>query len=410
MCKIFYTGQEVHCKRAGIISPPTKLAPRAARRLISHPMRLLDRYLFRELLTPLAYCLGGLLVLGTCFSLFGELTELQERKLHLLDILEYSLANMPGFLVLVLPVTLLLALLYALTNHSRHHELTAMRAAGLSLWRISLPYFVTGLLASAGSFALNEYIVPRSTDWAEHIKSRYVQKPGDVESKNEFFNFGFSNARAHRSWFISEYHVHPPEMLRLQVNSAMPDGSIRRMYADRAIRTNGVWVFFNVSEYAQADAGAQLVPSFQTNALAMPEFDESPRQIQSEIKISSYQNMRRARSSDIPIADILAYLKLHSKLSHADSSFLFTKYYGRLATPWTCLVVVMMAIPFGAVSGRRNIFIGVAGSIFICFGYFVIQTVSIAFGSGGHLTPWLAAWLPNIIFGATGLVLMSRVR
>ena len=373
-------------------------------------MRLLDRYLFRELFTPLAYCLGGLLVLGTCFSLFGELSELQERKLHLLDVIEYSLAIMPGFLVLVLPVTLLLALLYTLTNHSRHNELTAMRAAGLSLWRICLPYFVTGLLASAGAFALNEYVVPRSTDWAEHIKSRYVQKPGDVESKNEFFNFGFSNARGHRSWFISEYHVHPPEMLKLQVNSAMPDGSIRRMYAEHAIRTNSVWMFFNVAAYSQADVGAQLVPSFQTNMVAMPEFDETPRQIQSEIKISSYQNLRKARSSDIPLSDISAYLRLHPKLSHADSSWLFTKYYGRLATPWTCLVVVLMAIPFGAASGRRNIFIGVAGSIFICFAYFVIQQVSIAFGSGGHLAPWLAAWLPNLIFGATGLVLMARVR
>ena len=373
-------------------------------------MRLLDRYLFRELFTPLAYCLGGLLVLGTCFSLFAELAELQERKLHLLDLLEYSVAIMPGFLVLVLPITLLLAMLYTLTNHSRHNELTAMRAAGLSLWRICLPYFVTGLLASAGAFALNEYVVPRSTDWAEHIKSSYVQKPGDVESKNEFFNFGFSNARGHRSWFISEYHVHPPEMLKLQVNSAMPDGSIHRMYADRAIRTNGVWTFFNVAEFSQADAGAQLVPSFQTNMVAMPEFDETPRQIQSEYKISSYQDLRKVRSADIPLSDISAYLRLHPRLSPAVSSWLYTKYYGRLATPWTCLVVVLMAIPFGAASGRRNIFIGVAGSIFICFAYFVIQQVSIAFGSGGHLAPWLAAWLPNLIFGATGLVLMARVR
>src|SRR5258706_30902 len=176
-------------------------------------MRLLDRYLFRELLTPLAYCLGGLLVLGTCFSLFGELSELQERKLHLLDVAEYSVAIMPGFLVLVLPITLLLALLYTLTNHSRYNELTAMRAAGLSLWRICLPYFVTGLLASAGLFALNEYCVPASTDLANKILTRYVQKPGDVEAKNDFYNFGFSNARGHRSWFITEYHVHPPEML-----------------------------------------------------------------------------------------------------------------------------------------------------------------------------------------------------
>jgi lipopolysaccharide export system permease protein len=373
-------------------------------------MRLLDRYLFRELLTPLAYILGALLILGNCFSLFGELSELQERKLHLPDVIEYCIAITPEFLVMILPITLLLALLYTLTDLSRSNEITAMRAAGISLWRICAPYFAVGCALSMALFVLNEFLVPRSTDWAEHIKSRYVQKPGDIETKNEFRNFGFTNARGHRAWFIGEYRVKTREMLKPQVNGILPDGSIYRLYADRAVRTNGVWTFFNVAEYSQADATAQLVPSLQTNELTMPEFDETPRQILSEIKISSYQGLKKTRSSDIPLADILAYLRLHPNLSRADSSWLFTKFYGRLAAPWTCLVVVLIAIPFGAATGRRNLFVGVAGSIFICFAYFVIQQIGLALGQGSYLPAWLAAWLPNLIFGALGLALMIRVR
>ena len=139
--------------------------------------------MFRELLTPLAYCLGALLILGNCFSLFGELSELQERKLHFLDVMEYCIAITPEFLVMVLPITLLLALLYALTNHSRHNEITAMRAAGISLWRICAPYFVVGCALSVVLFVLNEFCVPRSSDWKNHILTRHVQKPGDIESK-----------------------------------------------------------------------------------------------------------------------------------------------------------------------------------------------------------------------------------
>jgi lipopolysaccharide export LptBFGC system permease protein LptF len=73
---------------------------------------------------------------------------------------------------------------------------------------------------------------------------------------------------------------------------------------------------------------------------------------------------------------------------------------------------VFIAIPFGVASGRRNLFVGVAGSIFICFTYFVVQKVSLAAGSApnSHFPAWLAAWLPNLIFGATGLFLMARVR
>jgi lipopolysaccharide export system permease protein len=373
-------------------------------------MRLLDRYLFRELLTPLAFCLGGLLVLGNCFSLFGELQDLQERKLHLLDVMEYCVAITPEFLVMILPITLLLALLYTLTNHSRHNEITAMRAAGISLWRICAPYFVVGCILSAALFVLNEFVVPRSVDWKVHILSRYVQRSGDIESKNEFRNFGFTNARGHRAWFIGEYRVKTREMFNPKVSWFGSDGSTQLLSADYAVRTNGVWTFFNVAEYLQAGTNAPLVPSLQTNELAMPEFNETPRQILSEIKISSYQGLKKTRSSDIPLADIVAYLRLHPNLSRADSGWLFTKFYGRLAAPWTCLVVVLIAIPFGAATGRRNLFVGVAGSIFICFSYFVIQQIGLALGSGGYLPAWLAAWLPNLIFGAFGLALMIRVR
>jgi len=374
-------------------------------------MRLLDRYLFRELLTPLAFCLGGFLIFWISADAFQKMADFQEGRLHLLDIVEYYLAMTPEFLAtIILQVALLLALLYTLTQLARHNEITAIRAAGVSLWRLCLPYFIVGLMASLLLFGLNEWCVPRSTDWAEQILNRYVQKPDDARRQTVFHNFGFTNAREHRWWFIAEYHLKTAEMLNPQVNWTSSDGLNYQLNAAHAIHTNGAWTFFDVSVKEIAQANAQLVSSRQTNLLAMPEFTETPAEIQSEIKISSYQNFRNSRRADIPLRDILGYLRLHPNLSRTDSSLLFTKFHGRLATPWTCLVVVFIAIPFGAASGRRNLFVGVAGSIFICFAYFVIQQLCLALGAGGHLPAWLAAWLPNLIFGGTGLILMARVR
>jgi lipopolysaccharide export system permease protein len=388
-------------------------------------MRLLDRYLFRELLTPLAYCLGGFLVFWISYDLFRELEEMQERKLHLLDIIEYSAAMTPEFLVTVLPVALLLALLYALTNHARHNEITAIRAAGVSLWRMCGPYLLVGLAASAVLFALNEWCVPRSTDWANGILSRHVSKPSDAQAQNQFHPLDFANTRDQRSWHADGYRVKTSEMIRPSIIWKLPNGSWRQLHADHALYTNGVWTFFKAAEFEQADDNASLVPLFQTNVLAMSEFAETPAEIQSEIKISSYLSLGGTRKADIPLADILDYLRLHPNLTRpnhfwlftrhpnpafADSFRLFTKLHGRLAAPWTCLVVVLIAVPFGAGAGRRNLFVGVAGGIFICFAYFVIQQVSLAVGSGGYLPAWLAAWLPNMIFGATGPVLTAQVR
>jgi lipopolysaccharide export system permease protein len=147
----------------------------------------------------------------------------------------------------------------------------------------------------------------------------------------------------------------------------------------------------------------------QTNVLAMPEFDETPKQVQGEIQLGN-SDILNPDTENLPLRDIWEYLKLNPHLPKARADELMTIFHGRLAAPWTCLVVVFIAIPFGAGSGRRNLFFGVAGSIFIVAGYLVAQKLSLAMGSNGVLPPWLAAWLPNLLFATLGLILTARVR
>jgi lipopolysaccharide export LptBFGC system permease protein LptF len=198
-------------------------------------------------------------------------------------------------------------------------------------------------------------------------------------------------------------------MTRPVVVSRLSDGSHVELRANRAVRRHGVWNFYDVLEYKRPAQPDELpVLLVKTNVLAKPEFSETPDQIKSEIQLGSGNSLAKAKRADIPIAVILNYLRLHPYPSQAAA--LYTKLAGRLATPWTCLVVVLIAIPFGAASGRRNVFVGVASSILICFAYFVLQQVCLAAGAGGRLPPWLAGWLPNLAFATAGLFLTTRVR
>ena len=332
------------------------------------------------------------------------MSDFQEDKLHLLDIIEYYLVITPEFLVMLLPIMLLLALLYTLTNHARHNEITAMRAAGVSLWRLCVPYFVMGSAVSLVLFVLNEWCVPRSADWAERILSRYVQKPDEAEKKTEFATSASPMRGA----------IAPGSSANITVKTgrnaeAAGEMDVARRFdplsacRPRRCAPTACGPFSTWQEYSQADA------SRATRAVAVKPMSwrcrnsTKPRgKSKAKSRSAAYQNLRSAHRADIPLTDIWRYLRLHPNLPPADSGWLFTKLHGRLAAPWTCLVVVLIAIPFGAASGRRNLFVGVAGSIFICFAYFVIQQVSLALGSGGHLPAWLAAWLPNLIFGVTG--------
>jgi lipopolysaccharide export system permease protein len=376
-------------------------------------MRLHDRYLLRELLTPLAFCLGGFLVFWISLFFFTNADEIREDKLHLGDSLELCAASLPEFLVLLLPMLLLLALLYALTQHAKFNELTALRAAGISLWRLCAPYFAVGLAAAGFFFTLNELVVPRCAVWADNIKHRYVANSRSSLGKapTHFINNGFVNVPAHRKWKFSEFDALTTEMTSPNVDWPQPDGSQLTVQAARCVFTNGEWIFFKALVLAQpAGARSRLVPLFSTNQISFPDFSETPSQMAGSLKFQDKQTWAGSRNADLPLTEIRDLIRNNPGMSAEDANRLNTKFHGRIAAPWTCLVVVLMAIPFGAQSGRRNLFFGVAGSIFICFGYFVLQQFSLAFGVSGHLPGWLAAWLPNFIFAAAGIILTWRVR
>ena len=98
-------------------------------------MRLLDRYFLRELLIPFVYCLCGLFVFWLTFNLLDDLEDFQKANLAPSEVGLYYLHQLPELLIVVVPVALLLAMMHSLTNHSRHNELIAARAAGVGVWR-----------------------------------------------------------------------------------------------------------------------------------------------------------------------------------------------------------------------------------------------------------------------------------
>lgn len=375
-------------------------------------MRLLDRYLLRELLAPFGYCLGGFFIFWISSDLFNEIGEFKAAKMHPRDILEYYVVKAPELLATVLPLALLLALLYALTQHARNNEITAIRAAGVSLWRLALPYLAVGFVASITLFAINEYLVPDADDRAELIKSRRVHPTDAGYHSHIVKNLGFVNTRDGRNWAIKALDTETMTMTSPVIVSSLKDGSPVWFYASRAIRTNETWVFFDAREYRTDPAtnNTAPIPTIQEPVLARPDLTETPEEIRSEVFISQRETLKRRYNADIPLADIRSYLRLHPDLPAAKRHWLDTRLHSRIAGPWSCLVVVLIALPFGAASGRRNVFAGVAGSIIICLVYFALSELSQAVGSSGHIPAWLAGWLPNIVFTLLAVWLTGRVR
>jgi lipopolysaccharide export system permease protein len=244
------------------------------------------------------------------------------------------------------------------------------------------------------------------------ITKRHQAPDLNAPGPNESRDLRFDNTRDGRRWAAGLYNRETGEMSKVGVYPIeLDDSKPWELLAERARPVDGVWTFYDVRVFKRAaDTNAPPVPTLQTNVLAVPEFSETPEEINSEIKISDSMSLRAAKKADVPIKDLVNYLRLHPRLDRSRQYWLYTKLEGRLAAPWTCVVVVLIAIPFGAAGGRRNVFVGVASSIVICFIYFVLLQLGLALGTSGRVPAWLAAWFPNLAFGLVGLTMTARVR
>ena len=195
-------------------------------------MRLLDRYLLRELLIPLLYCFCGFLVFWIAFEFASDLDDFQRHHLTALEIARFYWVKLPKLLVdIVAPVTFLLALLYTVTHHARHNELTAMRAAGVSLWRICAPYWVVGLLLSLGCFWLNEKRVPLGADAAERIVHQHEKSVAGSSSRDWIRGVTFQNQRDQRLWLIDGFHRETFQLSRPDVEWRTAEGGRKKLIA-----------------------------------------------------------------------------------------------------------------------------------------------------------------------------------
>ena len=220
-----------------------------------------------------------------------------------------------------------------------------------------------------------------------------------------------TNDRSRGSWQMAAYNPITRELLDVRVTLPLAEGANRLTYAEAGRWVDRRWVFEHVTDavWRSSTDTDPLTTTEPLATLAMPELAESPEMLRSEVRINQL-SQKVTRGAELSVAEIRNYRRLHPHVPARLGTWLDTQFQARLAAPWTCLVVVLIAVPFGVPAGRRNLFYGVAGSLALAFGYFVLQQVGFALGLSGQVPPWLGAWLPNLAFSALGVGLLCRVR
>jgi lipopolysaccharide export system permease protein len=357
-------------------------------------VRTLDRYLLREFAVYLVLGLLGFITIFIVVDVFEKIDVFLDHRAPFDLVFRFYIFRVPEVVVRVLPVGLLLATFLALGQLNKFGELTAMRAAGLSLVRILAPVLVLATVGVFGALAISEMVVPGANRLRDHIYDEQIQglQPQEVKERADVTYLG---ARG-RIYYMRLYLVGERRMHEVSLQEFSQGDLHRRIDAAEATWDGHRWIFS--SGYLRTfEQGKEKVEPFKR--MAIDGLEERPDDFAKETRKPdemSYPELRsyveRLRASGSRVSNYLVDLHL------------------KLAFPLVNLIVVMIGAPIATRLRMQSAALGFGLSVTISFFYYAFMRTGQALGHNGALPPYLAAWLGDLVFGAVGLTMMVQAQ
>jgi lipopolysaccharide export system permease protein len=351
-------------------------------------MKILDRYLLREMLGPFFVGVVGFILVLVVDLLFTMADLIINKGVPFWSVLKLMVYKMPSLLVMTFPVSTLFGTAMALGRLAKDNEIVALRTSGVSLVRIAGPILMVGLLVSGVSFFTNEMIVPHANFVSNNIIRQIVYKQPLPDVKENVF---FKDAR-NRYYYASQVDDKSKTMEDIMVYEATGDRFPRVIIAQTANFIGSWWLLKDGVIHKYDDRG-YLKYSATFASMKLNVSDD----FLSFTEQKTPQDMNRRE-----LQNTIKALGQGGAGTHA----LLTELYMKYSIPLTCFVFALVGIPFSLPSPRSGRTWGLIVTIVFMFTFYVFASVFRSLGKGGVVTPVLAAFTPQLVFIFIGFGLL----
>lgn len=358
----------------------------------------------REFLLPLVCCLLAFSALFLFSSVFDDLEDFLQRSGSAApgsrwQIVLYFLLLQPGHMLNVLPMSVLLASCFVVSMMGRHHELAAMRAAGIHMIQMALPIWAVALVLCGASFWIGESVAPRCTAQAAQVLANWTQAPDRAHRPTALV---YRNAPGRRDWFFESFATdgkHGRVFIK-QFTSA--DKVAWELRAATARYEDGAWVFGDC-ELTPFDQDSQLPIEGDVQHLAtyrLPELDETPDRILNHVR----------PAENLAIQAVLATLRANPDLpDHVRRALLSTVWF-RVSFSLACLVAALFGVALSITRERGSAMRGFAFALGLMAAFYVTSQLGLTLARRGYVPPLAGSCLPTAAFLVAGGVIMYRRR
>ncbi len=358
---------------------------------------ILDDYVLRDFLVYLAMIVATFLMLLLVFTLFELLGDILRNQISPLVVGEYLLNVAPYFLYNITPLSILLAVLVTFGLMQRSNEITAIKATGISIYRIVVPVLLASALLATGLFFFDQFYLPHANKRQDALRNLIKGKPAQTYLNPD------------RKWIFGQrstiyyYQLFDPDRDQFGNLAAFQFDPktfelTHRIYAERAHWAEALdrWV---CEQGWERDLRGSAIGNYRTfDVSTFTALSEPPTYFKKEVKQSSEMNYEELQRY---IHDL--------QQSGFDVVRLRVQLQKKFAFPFITLVMAVLAIPFSLSGGKRGAITSVAVAVGIAVVYWTVSGLFEAMGNVNQLPPLLAAWSPDLIFGMLGGYLILKV-
>jgi LPS export ABC transporter permease LptG/LPS export ABC transporter permease LptF len=362
---------------------------------------ILDDYVLREFIGIFIMVLCSFVLLMLVFTFFERLGDIIRNRTPLVTVGAYLFNLIPSMVYSLLPLGVLVAVLVTFGVMNRSSELTAMKATGISIYRVIVPVLLIAAILAVGLFLFDESYLPAANRRQEALLSVIKGKPAQTFLRpDQKWIFGEQEpGKPGRIYYYQFFDPDHDRFANISIFEFDPDtfSLTRRIFADTAHWDPHLkqWIFEDGwNRHFQGEA----ISSYDRFSLStFATLTEQP----------SYFKKENRQSSEMSFIELSRYIH-DLRQSGFDTMRLRVQLDHKIAYPLITLIMAVLAVPFALSISKRGSLAGVAAAIAVAIVYWVVAGTFEAMGNVNMLPAFLAAWSPDLLFGLAGGYLLLK--
>ncbi len=362
-------------------------------------MHILDRYFIRMFLFTLIFSVFGVWLIVFIVHLVEHFDKYIDKHASLFLVVKYYVFWSPYMIVLTISVAVLLACIFSVGQSARHNELLAIKAAGVSLYRILVPLLILSLLISFATMVFGEVVVPVANKREREIKEFEIGRK--TRDANLLRKNLFVQGEDRRIFHLENYNIETKTGNGVLIQKIVENKLVEQIEARKMSWKGNGWLFEDGRERIFSDSLSQ--PQGE-------EYQTFGKLFRADLRVQPEAFAERQKApEEMGYLELARYVKIR-KRAGAEVLKEVTDLNAKISYPLINFIIVLFGAPIAANPRRSGMALGVAITLSIAFCSYVVIKGALILGYSGTLSPVLAAWSANILFAVLGGILLIKAK